>query len=512
MLDYGWISLAVLYAVALAGLMVYGLHCYLMLALFLRHHRRQRQQSDAEAEAFIAGRADDDWPHVTLQLPVYNERQVVARLIRSAARLDYPRHRFDIQVLDDSTDDTAALIDQTVREVRDELGVSVAVLRRPHRDGFKAGALAHGLKRARGDYLAIFDADFVIPPHFLRRAVALLAPHPEVACVQGRWGHLNREENWLTRAQSVGIDGHFAAEQGARGYTRLCLNFNDTAGLWRRQAIADAGGWQGDTLTEDLDLSYRAQLAGYRLRYDLDLECPAEIPNTIAALKSQQQRWAKGSMETAIKLLPEIFRSRRLSLAQKLEAVLHLTHYAVAVFMCAVCVLTLPVLALVPFERFAWSLGGLWAAIVVSALAPCAMYTGSGLVLGRGRFSLLHWPAMLVVGTGLCLNNANAVFQALLGRRSDFVRTPKSGSRDTASQASVYPVSGDRRLGLVELVFGLYCWLTLIVYVSSDRYFFGLFLAAYALGFTVFGWQTLRTTRPAEPLATPATAPSESGG
>jgi len=490
MTSYVWLPLAMLYGLALVGLMVYGLHCYLMLALFLSRQRRARAAATAEIAAWRGERPPDELPLVTLQLPVYNERTVVARLLHSVAGLDYPRHRFDVQVLDDSTDGTREVIDQATAALR-EAGIAVTVLRRAERHHFKAGALAAGLSVARGELVAIFDADFVIPPDFLRRAVPLLEAAADIACVQGRWGHLNRTENWLTQAQSVGIDGHFAAEQGARSYHGLCLNFNGTAGLWRKAAIIAGGGWQGDTLTEDLDLSYRVQLAGYRLRYDFDLECPAEIPNNVLALKSQQQRWAKGSIETACKLLPRLWRSECLGLGQKLEATLHLTHYAVAVLMCLICVLTLPMLLWTPLPRLGWLAGLWWGAILVSALAPCVMYTGSGLVLGRPWFSLSRFPAMLVLGTGLCLNNARAVVEALLGRRSDFVRTPKSGSTSLVHRVGAYQAAAGLRMALLELALGAYCAVTLVVYVGAQKYLFGCFLGAYACGFTVLGLVTL---------------------
>ncbi len=500
MRDIVWIPIAALYAVALAGLMVYGLHCYLMIALFLLRQRRQRAANHREVEDYLRDRPPSDFPHVTIQLPIYNEREVVERLIHSVAAIDYPRDRLLVQLLDDSTDDSRDLVERTARAAQEHSGIPFQVIRRDHRHHFKAGALAHGMTLTDSDFIAIFDADFVIPTHFLKRAIALLEPDPILGCVQARWGHLNRLENWLTRAQSVGIDGHFMAEQGARSYHRLCLNFNGTAGIWRRAAIDAAGGWQGDTLTEDLDLSYRAQLAGYHLRYDIDLECPAEIPNTIGAFKSQQRRWAKGSIQTAVKLLPSILRTRRLSLYQKLEAALHLTHYLVSLFMCTLCILTLPMLLWTPLPARNLLLGILWGLIVISAIAPWVMYTGSGIILRRGLFSFLHFPAMLVVGTGVCLNNAHAVIDGLLGRPGDFVRTPKSGSMAGGRRRTSYVVPVNLWLGLVELLLGLYCWYTLGVYLDAQKYLFGFFLAAYACGFSAFGLATLFPARRPAPI------------
>ena len=347
------------YIICSIGLMTYGFHCYIMTGIFLKRHKKFRQRNNAIISQFNMDRQPELYPLVTVQLPIYNEAEVVKRLLDSAADLDYPRNRLEIQVLDDSTDETSYIIDNTISQIRSK-GINMVAVRRSDRKDFKAGALAYGMTKTKADFLCIFDSDFIIPKNFLKRSIALICDRPNVACVQGRWGHNNRDENWITKAQSVGIDGHFSAEQGARGYSDLCLNFNGTAGIWRRNAIVDAGGWSGDTLTEDLDLSYRAQLAGYRLEYDIDLECPAEIPNNITALKSQQKRWAKGSIETAKKLLPIIVKSNRLSFLQKAEAFLHLTHYFVAILMTSLFVLTLPMLIWTPIPRVGLILAIIW--------------------------------------------------------------------------------------------------------------------------------------------------------
>src|SRR3989449_2644652 len=267
----------------------------------------------------------DPPPYVTVQLPLFNERYVAARLVRAVAALDYPADRLEIQVLDDSTDDTAEIVAGVVGELRAQ-GVRVAHCRRTVRTGFKAGALAEGLATARGEFIAIFDADFVPPRDFLRAAL----PHftERVAVVQARWGHLNRSYSALTVAQALGMDGHFGVEQSARAGSGLLLNFNGTAGVWRKAAIIDAGGWQSDTLTEDLDLSYRAQLRGWRIVYRPGIVGPAELPVVITGFKSQQRRWAKGAIQTAVKLLPAIARAP-FSLWTKYQAFIHLTYYMI---------------------------------------------------------------------------------------------------------------------------------------------------------------------------------------
>ena len=269
------------------------------------------------------------------------------------------------------------------------------------------------------------------------------------------------------------------------------MNFNGTAGIWRKDAIEKSGGWQGDTLTEDLDLSYRVQLENYRIVYDFDLECPAEIPNNVISLKSQQKRWAKGSIETARKLLPRIFKSRNLSLTQKIEAFMHLTHYMVAVLMMTICLLALPVILWIPSLKIGLLLMILWVIIIICAFAPCVMYTGSGIVLKRGFFSFSHFPAMLAMGTGLCINNAIAVFEALRGKKTEFVRTPKSGSLDKHSRKGRYMNSADRKIFIYEFILGIYCLFTFVVYLQSSKYMFGFFIGAYAFGLIVFSLNTL---------------------
>ncbi len=472
--------------------MVYGLHCYIMIAIFMLKQKKARQGITKTIESYNRNRKCNEYPFVTIQLPIYNELEVVHRLLWSAAVIDYPKDRYEVQVLDDSNDKTVDLVNNTITEIRKQ-DVNIYAVRRPKRIDFKAGALAYGLSQANGDYIAIFDSDFIIPKHFLKRTIALIHGHDKVGCVQARWGHYNQKENWLTRAQSVGIDGHFTAEQGARGYTNLCMNFNGTAGTWSKKAIEDGGGWQGDTLTEDLDLSYRVQMAGYAIQYDFDLECPAEVPNNVTALKSQQKRWAKGSIETAIKILPELFAHKRFSILQKIEAFLHLTHYAVSLFMSILFMLTMPMLLWTPLPEFDLILAIIWSIVIFSAIAPCVMYTLSGCILKKGFFSFSHFPAMLAVGTGLCLNNAKAVIEGIMREKSDFIRTPKSGSSNNERKQGRYKAVNNAGLGYIELLSGLYCLATLVLYFQTEKYLFGFFIAAYAFGLTVFGLLTVRS-------------------
>ena len=482
-----------LYLMCSAALAAYAMHGLWLLVLWLRQVKGIRQhQRDQIAQYWRTDQGHVPvYPGVTVQLPLFNEAEVATRLMDAVAQLDYPSSRLSIQVLDDSNDESRGLIDARVAYWQNR-GVAIEVIRRSERVGYKAGALAAGLLRTEHDLIAIFDADFVPPADFLRRAVPLMMESSSVACVQGRWEHLNRRQNWLTRAQSIGIDGHFAIEQGARAWNGLYMNFNGTAALWRRDAIDAAGGWQADTLTEDLDLSYRAQMAGYRIVYALDMVCPAEVPATADALKSQQRRWATGSIQTARKLLKKIWATPS-PLRKKIAATFHLTHYSVSVFMAALVLLTWPVLAFVPFPQIGWLLAA-WCIVLLSALAPCLSYYASGAVLGHARFTLRNIPGLIVLGSGLALNNALAVFVGLWGSSTEFIRTPKTGSTSSPKQGggSCSPKGRYRapvtRIWWVEIGLSLYCATVLVSYVRYDRWLVGIFLVFYALGFACLGW------------------------
>jgi GT2 family glycosyltransferase len=499
-------------------LAVYGLHLYMLVFLFRRRLRRRVELQRQTIARYRRETADRDWPVVTSQLPIFNEADVAVRVMNAVAALEYPQGKHEIQVLDDSTDETRWLVDHAVRRLQRQ-GVDVKVIRRDSRAGFKAGALAAGLRQCRGEYAAVFDADFIPPRDFLRRAIALIASDEGVACVQGRWAHLNAEESWLTRAQSLGIDGHFAIEQGARAWNGLLMNFNGTAGVWRIAAIHDpaVGGWQGDTLTEDLDLSYRAQLAGWKMTYCLELACPAELPGHVNALKSQQRRWAKGSMQTAVKLLPTIWRAP-LRFAQKLEATLHLTHYSIAIWMVILAVLARPMVAMIdPTAHWRWMAFG-WGVICASAVAPSLCYGYARYSLGGGFGGLRIIPYLMVLGTGLCVNNMLAVFQGLLQRGGVFERTPKSGSTGRERSESRYkPLH--HRLWIVEMLLGAYCLAYWAIYLSAGRYAFSFFLLIYAAGFLSVGWMSRpspsafwrRRRRVRRPRLAAGLAPSLSG-
>ena len=363
-------------------------------------------------------------PRVTVQLPVYNERYVVERLIDAVGALRYPRDRLDVQVLDDSTDDTTRIVDRAVRRWRAR-GLDISCLRRPSRAGFKAGALAGGLRAARGELIAVFDADFVPRPGFLEQAVPPFRDET-VGMVQARWGHGNRDDSLLTRVQALLLDAHFVLEHGARHRGGCFFNFNGTAGVWRRAAIVSAGGWQHDTLTEDLDLSYRAQLAGWRFVFAPEVVAPAELPVEMNAFKSQQHRWAKGSIQTCRKLLPRLLRAP-LPLRVRVESAFHLTANLNYLLVIAWSLLLVPAL----FARAA--AGGWWlwldAPIFGAAgLSAILFYAFSQREIGGDWAARARdIPAVAALGLGMTLNNALAVIEALASRPGGFERTAKYG-------------------------------------------------------------------------------------
>ena len=299
----------VIYVIAGVGLVAYGFNCYASIYLFLKNSRRVRLTDRKNILKFYREHSLDELPVVTTQLPVFNEANCVERLIEAVCAMDYPKDKHEIQVLDDSTDECYEVTKRKVAEMQAR-GYDIKLIHRTIRKDYKAGALKEGMVVARGNFLAIFDADFVPEKDFLLKTIPYMVMDEQVGLVQGRWGHLNRMESGLTLAQSIGIDGHFVVEQSARSWGNLFMNFNGTAGVWRRQAIDDAGGWEGDTLTEDMDLSYRSQLAGWKMKFVFDVIVPAELPNDINAFKAQQFRWAKGSIQTAKKILPKVLRAK----------------------------------------------------------------------------------------------------------------------------------------------------------------------------------------------------------
>ncbi|HEV8129126.1 MAG TPA: glycosyltransferase, partial [Candidatus Eisenbacteria bacterium] len=405
-------TLLALHLILWALLAAYGIHRLHLLRLF-RRRSLVVQRPDPPAE----------WPFVTVQLPVYDERYVAERLLDAAAALDYPPDRLEIQVLDDSTDSTSDLVARRAEVLRAR-GQDVVHLRRKNRDGFKAGALQNGLLHAKGELLAIFDADFVPPPSFLRDMVPYLND-PGVGMVQARWRHLNQDFSVLAQAQAIALDGHFAIEHAARASGGRFFNFNGTAGVLRKRCVEEAGGWQWDTLTEDLDLSYRAQLRGWRFVFASEVGCPAELPVEMNAFKAQQYRWVKGSIQVARKALPSIWRAA-LPMRVKVEATFHLTTNVAYVLLLLVSMLAYPVvIARVEARSLLFTM--IDATLFLAASIPAIVYFAVAQRETRHdwRRQLRFIPFVLSLGLGLAVNNTRAVVTGLWGGASDFQRTPK---------------------------------------------------------------------------------------
>ncbi len=480
--------LELIYLITATLLAVYG-----MQALFLTLIARWAMPGAAAPRPA----ATPDPPFVTVQLPVYNERHVVRRLIDAVAAFDWPTDRLQIQLLDDSTDDTSQIIAQSIAAHRQK-GIDIVQKRRADRKGYKAGALREGLDDARGEFLAIFDADFVPPPDFLQNTIPYFAD-PKVGCVQTRWGHLNPNVSRLTQAQSLGIDGHFVVEQRARNELGAMLNFNGTAGVWRRTCMEDAGGWQGDTLTEDLDLSYRAQLQGWRIAYLPGVIVPAEIPVSVDAFKRQQFRWAKGSMQTAKKLFTAVlglsnsFLLRagprvKMPLWSRALGIVHLTSYAVHPLMILNLLFLLPVMSsLSPVLKVV-------SFFSLTAIGPPLMYWTAMHSQGMPvRIRIHRLMVLLGLGTGLSANNSRAVFEALLGVRSAFKRTPKFAVTRAANDwhTSAYVLPSDPTVW-VELVLALYAISLLVHSLLHGIWWLLPWLTLYSGGYTYIAFLSMR--------------------
>lgn len=454
-----------LYFAVLLLLCSYGLHRAHLVHMLLRHQGRVRQACKLESNSV---------PVVTVQLPIFNEATVVARLLNGVESIEYPRDRLEVQVLDDSTDETRHIAQRKVDELRDR-GLDIKYVRRSDRVGYKAGALDFGLQSAKGELIAIFDADFIPQPGFLKSIVGHF-DDPCVGMVQTRWGHINREVGLLTRVQALMLDGHHLVENQARFGAGCFFNFSGTGGIWRRKAIDEAGGWQHDTLTEDLDLSYRAQLVGWKFIYRPDVVTPSELPEDMSALRAQQFRWAKGTVQTARKLLPLVFASK-LSLRMRLEAAFHMTPHFAYPLMLLLSVLLLPALILMPATDVT--------TMLTIDLPLCIGATGSLVTFyamaerAQGRsvwHAVREMPTLIALGAGLSPFLTRAVIEGMRTMAGEFVRTPKRG-KDASRyhQAAKWPIP--------ELLLGALSGTSVIVAIETNHWvalpFASLFMAGY---------------------------------
>jgi cellulose synthase/poly-beta-1,6-N-acetylglucosamine synthase-like glycosyltransferase len=469
----------VAYFFVLSILAIYGWHRYYLVYLYMKHR--------GKAPTPLPPRAPDQLQPVTIQLPIFNEMYVADRLISAVCDIEYPKHLLEIQVLDDSTDETAEIAELAVRR-HAARGFNIHYLHRVDRIGYKAGALDAGLKEATGEFIAIFDADFVPPRDFLVRSLPYFDTDAKIGMVQARWGHINQDYSLLTKIQSILLDAHFVLEHGGRNRAGCFFNFNGTAGIWRRDAIDSAGGWQHDTLTEDLDLSYRAQLKGWKFVFLSDLVAPAEVPVEMNSFKSQQHRWAKGSIQTCLKLLPRILRSDQ-PLSVKAEAFFHLSANFNYLLMSVLSILMFP--AMWVRYNMGWTEMLL---IDVPLFCAATLSVGNFYVVSQRelypdwRQRLKYLPFLMSIGIGLSVNNTRAVLEALFRKPSEFARTPKYGIERESDEwvgkkyhqsVGVQPI--------IELALGLYFTGTVFYALANQIYGTLPFLMLFQVGFLYTG-------------------------
>jgi cellulose synthase/poly-beta-1,6-N-acetylglucosamine synthase-like glycosyltransferase len=484
--DLAWM---IPYFLVLGILAFYGMHRYWLVYDYFKYRRNVPPEPPEPKSS--------DWPKVTIQLPIFNERYVIERLVDAVVAFDYPRDKLEIQVLDDSTDETQEIAAGVVERYR-AIGVPIHYLHRTNRVGFKAGALQEGLAQSTGEFVTIFDADFLPPANFLRRTLPYFLANPKVGMVQTRWSYLNRHYSALTEIEAILLDGHFVIEHGARSRRGIFFNFNGTAGVWRRATIDDAGGWEHDTLTEDTDLSYRAQLRGWQFLYLPHIECPSELPVEMNAFKVQQARWAKGLMQTAKKTLPRVFRSDA-SPRIKAEAFLHLTANVSYPLMVVLSLILLPAMVVRFYQGWFQML------LIDLPLFLAATWSVSSFYLisqrelypKNWRRSLFYLPFVMAVGIGLSVRNSKAVIEAILGKKSEFARTPKY--RIEGKQKAQAPVKKAYRRGAgwspyIELGLGFY-FLGAVAYAIQNQNFFTLpFLLLFVWGYFYTGLMSLGQT------------------
>ncbi len=475
--------LAIVHFLALCGLVVYGCHRLWFLYLWVR--LRKKQKHDYSAYRSL----DIPYPKVTVQLPIYNERFVAARLLDAVVRLDWPLDRLEIQVLDDSDDETQDLLKDRIAywQLRKR---DIKLITRETRDGFKAGALECGLRRAEGELLAIFDADFIPPRDFLKRTVFKFAD-PSVGMVQTRWSFVNTDHSWLTQIQAMMLAPHFSIEHRVRSHQGYFFNFNGTAGIWRKEAILSSGGWQSDTVTEDLDLSYRAQLKGWRFNYLEDVAVPSELPSTLGGFRSQQKRWARGSIQTARKILPLVFRSRALPFKVKIEAAFHLLANMGWLF-GALVTLTLYPTIVYRVES------GLYQYLFLDLLLFCGgcgaiMLYFSWYALFKKQRTRVLWVLLLpAFAIGLAPSLASSVIQGAIRRGGQFERTPKFGIRGKSRLpgiASIYRRTTVAAFG-IDALFLLYCLLPIVFVMRKETWAAVPLLLLFPIGFLIVSTKT----------------------
>jgi cellulose synthase/poly-beta-1,6-N-acetylglucosamine synthase-like glycosyltransferase len=470
------------YFFSLTILFLFGSSGFIMIYYYMKHRGTRTEEAGPLSST----------PDVTMQLPIYNEYYVVERLITSACLVNYPKEHFEIQVLDDSTDETTGIVAALVETYRAK-GFDIKHCHRTNRSGFKAGALKEGLKTARGEFVAIFDADFIPPPDFFKKTLPYFFQNPRIGLVQTRWEHLNSDYSFLTRVQAMALDGHFVIEQNVRNKAGFFINFNGTGGIWRKECIFDAVNWEADTLTEDLDLSYRAQLRGWKFKFLNHVTSPAELPSEINALKSQQFRWTKGAIETARKILPKVWASK-LPLEKKIHATFHLTNNIVFPFILLAGILNVP-LIFIKHQGGYENYFNVMAVFVLAFIGSFLFYLYSQKdVYPDWQKRMLLFPLFMAGSMGFAVNNTKAVIEGLLKKKSEFVRTPKYSvvNKQDAWLDKKYVLMKVNYTVIIELILALYC----LSGVVASIYYLELaavpFQMLFSIGFGLVAWLSLK--------------------
>jgi cellulose synthase/poly-beta-1,6-N-acetylglucosamine synthase-like glycosyltransferase len=481
---FDW-TIVILYFTILALLAILGAYRVRMVYQFWRYRHVKPHPKRRFAE--------NELPRITVQLPLFNEMYVVERLLESVTKLDYPRHLLEIQVLDDSTDETVKIAEAAVEKHKRE-GFDIHYIHRADRTGFKAGALENGMRTAKGQLIAIFDADFMPKPDCLRQMVDFFTDE-RIGMVQMRWGHINANYSLLTRIQEILLDGHFVVEQTSRNRTGAFFNFNGTAGMWRREAIEWSGGWQHDTLTEDTDLSFRAQLMGWKFVYLLDEYVPAELPVEMNAFKAQQRRWAKGLAQVGLKLMPRLWKHPQLTFQQKVELFFRLFGNCAAMLMIVLSILHIPVL-IVRFNQGLFHMLLLDLPLMVFATFSVVSFYGTAILYRYPNEKWRLWliPLAMAMGIGLVFSNTRAVLEALLGVQSSFVRTPKYNVENRKDNWLRAAMKYRRKRGLlpyIELAFALYFVFAVYYAIRSNIYATIPFLLIFLLGYGYMAMMSL---------------------
>jgi len=475
------LAMMIPYFLVLFVLATYGLHRYWLVYDYYKY-RRNIPGPPPQATR---------WPRVTVQLPIFNERYVIERLVEAVSRFDYPRELLDIQVLDDSTDETQQVASACVARFAAQ-GLPITYVYRANREGYKAGALENGLKTAQGEFVAIFDADFIPAPDFLRRSIPYFE-NEKIGMVQTRWTYVNRDYSLLTQVETILLDGHFVVEHGARSRRGTFFNFNGTAGVWRRQAIEDAGGWEHDTLTEDTDLSYRAQLFGWKFLYLPDIECASELPVDMNGFKTQQARWAKGLMQTAKKILPRVMKSDA-PWHVKAEAFFHLTANISYPLMVLLSTMLLPAMIVRFYQGWVQMLVIDLPLFLASTCSISSFYLVAQKELRPKNWwrTFLYMPFVMAIGIGISVRNAQAVIEAIIGKKSEFARTPKykiEGKQDSFATKKYRNKAG--WMPYAEIILGVYFFFTVLYAVLNENYATVPFLLLFVWGYLYTGLMSL---------------------